>query len=134
MCLWPAVVLVAAFGVKLEPAAGADPECVAHVVTGPEGDSALGLVQQRGRRANAELRLVADTAAREHVDHLGWAGGSFDLEASDTRGDGLPLPGRRDSARCREPDRHAAGGGTRSGPLAGEIGRASCRERVLYTV
>ena len=71
MCLWPAVVLVAAFGVKLEPAAGAASEGLAQVISGPVGHRPLGLVQQRGRRANADHRLVADTAAREHVDHLG---------------------------------------------------------------
>jgi hypothetical protein len=53
---------------------------------------------------------------------LGCAGGSLDLEASDTRRDGLPLASRWDSARCREPNRHAACGGMRPGPLAGDEG------------
>jgi hypothetical protein len=108
---WPIAVLTAVFGVKLESAAGAAPEGLAEVITGPVGHRPLGLVQQRGRRANADLRVVSDTAAREHVDHLGWAGGSLDREASDARRDGLALPGRRDSAGWGEPDRHAAGGG-----------------------
>src|SRR6266545_2119900 len=50
------------------------------------------------------------------------SGWSLDLEASDTRRDGLPLHGRRDGARCREPNRHAACGGMRPGPLTGDEG------------
>jgi hypothetical protein len=48
LCLWPAVVLVAAFGVKLEPAAGAASEGLAQVISGPVGHRPLGLVQERG--------------------------------------------------------------------------------------
>ena len=103
--------LAAAFGVQSESAARAVPEGVAQVIAGPVADSALGLVEQRSRRADAGLRLVGDTAAGEHVDHLGCGGRSWGLEASDTRCDGLPLPGRRDGAGCREPDGHAAGRG-----------------------
>jgi hypothetical protein len=66
-----AVVLAAAFGVKLESAAGVASEGVAEVIAGPEGDSALGLIQQRGRRAQVGSWPVGDTAAREHVDHFG---------------------------------------------------------------
>jgi hypothetical protein len=66
-----AVVLAAAFGVELESAAGVASEGVAEVIAGPEGDSALGLIQQRGRRANVGSWPVGDTAAREHVDHFG---------------------------------------------------------------
>jgi hypothetical protein len=66
----PRGVLVGAFGVKLEPAARVASKGLAQVITGPVGHNALGLVQQRGRRANAGLRLVGDTATGEHVDHL----------------------------------------------------------------
>jgi hypothetical protein len=43
--LW---LLVAAFGVKVESAARAVLESVAQLITGPVGNSALGLVQERG--------------------------------------------------------------------------------------
>src|SRR6266545_1062258 len=104
---------VAAFGVKGKPAAGAAAEGLAQVVTGPVGHRALGLVQQRGRRTVVGSWPVGDTAAGEHVDHLRYAGGSFGLEASDTRREGLPLPGRLDGTRRGEPDRHHAGLGAR---------------------
>ena len=48
LCCWPIAVLAAAFGVELESAAGAAPEGLAQVITGPVGHSALGLVQERG--------------------------------------------------------------------------------------
>jgi hypothetical protein len=118
---------------QLESAAGAAPEGLAEAHPGPVGHRPLGLVQQRGRRANADHRLVGDTAAREHVDHLGWAGGSLDREASDARRDGLALPGRRGSAGWGEPDRHAAGGGLQPGALAegdGEAGVAEFEHRL----
>jgi hypothetical protein len=44
---WSIAVLVAAFGVEVESAAGAASEGVAQLVTGPEGNRALGLVQER---------------------------------------------------------------------------------------
>jgi hypothetical protein len=40
--------LAAAFGVEVESAARTASEGVAQLVTGPEGNSALGLVQERG--------------------------------------------------------------------------------------
>jgi hypothetical protein len=57
LCAWLIAVLTAAFGVKLESPAGAALEGLAQVITGPVGHRPLGLVQQRGRRANVELRL-----------------------------------------------------------------------------
>src|SRR5215213_6602507 len=63
-------VLVAAFGVEVESAARTAPEGVAQLIPGPEGNRALGLVQERVRGANAGLWLVDETAAGEHVDHL----------------------------------------------------------------
>jgi hypothetical protein len=86
-------VLAAAFGVEVESAARTVPEGVAQLVTGPEGNSALGLVQERVRRANAGLWLVDETAAGEHVDHLGCAGGSLGPDASDARRNSLAVPG-----------------------------------------
>jgi hypothetical protein len=47
-CSWPIAVLAAAFGVELESAVRAVPQGVAQLITGPEGNSALGLVQERG--------------------------------------------------------------------------------------
>ena len=44
----PVVVLVVAFGVELEATARTASEGVAQLVTGPEGNSPLGLVQERG--------------------------------------------------------------------------------------
>ena len=44
----PIAVLAAAFGVEVESAARTASEGVAQLVTGPEGNSALGLVQERG--------------------------------------------------------------------------------------
>ena len=90
---WPIVVLAAAFGVEVESAARAASEGVAQLIPGPEGNSALGLVQERVRRANPGIWLVAETSAGEHVNHLGCAGGSLGPEASDARGDDLSLPG-----------------------------------------
>ena len=80
-----------AFGVELEPTAGTAPEGVPQLIAGPEGDRALGLLQERVGRADAGIWLVGETAAGEHVNHLGRACGP---EASDARGDDLPVPGR----------------------------------------
>ena len=46
---WPGrlCLSVAAFGVEVETAVRAVPEGVAQLITGPEGNSALGLVQER---------------------------------------------------------------------------------------
>ena len=45
---WPIAVLAAAFGVEVESAARTASEGFAQLVTGPEGNSALDLVQERG--------------------------------------------------------------------------------------
>jgi hypothetical protein len=72
---WPIAVLAAALGVEAESAARTVPQGLAQLITGPEDNSALGLVQERVRRANAGPWLVDETGAGEHVDHLGCAGG-----------------------------------------------------------
>jgi hypothetical protein len=64
-------------GVEVESAARAAAEGVAQPITGSEGNSTLGLVQEWSRRANVGLWPVGDTAAGEHVDHLGCAGGTW---------------------------------------------------------
>jgi hypothetical protein len=94
------------WGVKVEAAAGAALEGLAQVIAGLEGDSPLGLVEERGRCA-AGLCPVGDTAAAEDVGHFGCARGSFEVEARDARRDGLPRCGRVGAGR-REPDRDAA--------------------------
>jgi hypothetical protein len=50
-------------GVEVKPAAGAAPEELAQVITGPQGNRPLGLVQQRGRRTIVGFWPVADRAA-----------------------------------------------------------------------
>ena len=105
------------WGVKVEAAAGAALQGLAQVVTGPEGDSPLGLVEQPGRRA-AGFCPVGDTAAAKNVGHFGCATGSFVVEACDARRDGLPRGGRVDSARRREPDRDAARRGSYLWPVS----------------
>src|SRR6266542_1207769 len=117
----PVVAMLAIEGLKVElvddvedePGEVALREPVAQVWWEQEG-----LVPQRGRRTIVGFWPVGDTAAGKDVDHFGCATGSFELEASDAWRDGLPRLGRLDRARCREPDRHAAGRGGYLWPLS----------------